>query len=192
LRRAGGMSAAPPQLAHVDGSPLCDLLIGTCLIAGIVAYEFWRQRSSERRHRVTAQKRSLSCPALLELQKPECLAACVSMMAAFEERRVDMPFERLVRADSLPTLHEDDEPSMGLPTLTESCDSVYFPAPSKRLDTVPGSVDCSTASTPLQPAVQDSGELSWSSLETCSAGDGHGGREEPTGGHSSPSSLTLA
>ena len=84
---------------------LRDLAVGTAVVGFIIACCFLRQSHVSNRRHTKAMNRSLSCPALVELNSKTALDACAEMMAAFDDRRRN-PRTRVPHVPSMPTLIE--------------------------------------------------------------------------------------
>ena len=120
---------APPPMAPELTSEQWDLAMGTLIIAGVVGFVALSMVHGERSRRAGAMKRSLSCPALVELQSQSVITACADMLVAFEEATPELlsipaaslsprSFSlagKLSRTPSLPTLVEVGEPSPPAP-----------------------------------------------------------------------------
>lgn len=65
---------------------LDDLFVGTLIIALVVLAFAYSKRRKLQKKQDNAMRRSLSCPALVELRSTRALHAAATMMAAFDER----------------------------------------------------------------------------------------------------------
>ena len=103
------LDIARRQLQLLVTPELRDLAVGTMVVGSLIAFCFLRQTQASNQRQQRAMNRSLSCPALVELNSKTALNACAEMMAAFDDRR-RYPKQRLPRLPSLPALVEVDSP----------------------------------------------------------------------------------
>ena len=99
---------------------LWDLILGFGIILVALVAVVAHKRHTQQQKRLKAVKRSLSCPALVELHSQRALDACAEMMAAFDQT----PIKRLTgKTPSLPRLDEVDReisPASSCASLTMS------------------------------------------------------------------------
>ena len=86
--------------------PVFDLITGVSIIVLIVGGLAMRSAHKSSAPRRRAMKRSLSCPALVDLQSSRALDACAEMLAAFDEHKHSNTNKRIPRVPSMPTLAE--------------------------------------------------------------------------------------
>ena len=122
-----GYERPPPPLQPTP--ELLELLIGNLIIATLViGYALTKVCNTSRvisnkLRRRRAMNRSLSCPAIVDLQNERALDACAGMLAAFDTAleehemhatpspvRASSPRRRVPRVQSLTTLSEAEEP----------------------------------------------------------------------------------
>jgi len=82
----------------------CDLWLGTATMAIIIASYFMRIHFAQKGQREKAMKRSMSCPAVVELNSPPALNACAELFASFDARQNKR--RMMPRVPSMPTLAE--------------------------------------------------------------------------------------
>ena len=94
------------DLLVFDGTPTSDLVLGTFIIACLIAYVFFSKQRGDRERLLAAKRRTSSVEALVHMHNDRALDACAELFAGFDERR--SPRSRVSRTPSMPVLTELD------------------------------------------------------------------------------------
>ena len=178
----GKVSVEPPLLED-PAMPMRDLALGTVIMGAVIAAWFLYKSQPLRARRCKAMNRSLSCPALVELQSKRALKACANMMLAFDERKSSRKPAPLPLTPLLPALSEaagetsQDWTPMSTPQGSPRCSPRTSPRVSRRES--PRQARASFERIP-QPPGGFPGPLGPFEVGSGSQGRGHSGESYPS------------